>query len=67
MAFNRLMVELINSGLFLPLVLQFDYQHLTYENEITVEHTSQSVEAPVSTRYSTFVYMTSLIIYCLIG
>ncbi|XP_020347077.1 uncharacterized protein LOC109897004 [Oncorhynchus kisutch] len=30
--------------------VQFDYQHLTYENEITVEHTSQSVEAPVSTR-----------------
>ncbi|XP_029616039.1 uncharacterized protein LOC115198301 isoform X2 [Salmo trutta] len=30
--------------------VQFDYQHLTYENEITIEHTSQSVEAPVSTR-----------------
>ncbi|XP_055794625.1 uncharacterized protein LOC129865692 [Salvelinus fontinalis] len=30
--------------------VKFDYQHLTYENEITVEHTSQSVEAPVSTR-----------------
>uniref|UniRef100_A0A4W5JTT7 ZP domain-containing protein n=1 Tax=Hucho hucho TaxID=62062 RepID=A0A4W5JTT7_9TELE len=30
--------------------VQFDYQHLTYENEITVENTIQSVEAPVKTR-----------------